>query len=99
MVRVNEDYIIDIDSLNYTVKRDTHRKTVRKNKTTGLEEEVDLFVTVGYFGNLTEAIKGVIKDTNSRDLSVGVHTLEEALEIVVANNNRVSELLERVLEV
>ena len=27
MVRVDKDYIIEIDSLNYTVKRDLHRKT------------------------------------------------------------------------
>lgn len=99
MVRVNEDYIIEVDPLNYTVMRDAHRKTTRVNKSTGESVEVDAFTTVGYYGNLAEAIKGVIKDMNAKALKDGVHTLKEALEIVVNNNNRFYELLEKVLSI
>ena len=98
MVRVNNDYIIEIDSLNYTAKRDTHRTTVIKDKKTGAEEESNVFATVGYFSDLSGAIKGIIQDMNSRALRDGVYSLEEAVAIVIENNNRISELLEKALE-
>lgn len=98
MVQINDDYIVQIDALNYTVMRDAHRKTSRKDKTTGEVVETDAYITVGYYSDLAGAIKGAIKDMNARALSDGDHTLEEALSIVVKNNNRFSELLERALK-
>ena len=98
MIRVNEDYVIQVDSLNYTVMRDAHRKTTRTDKA-GEKVEVDAYITVGYYSNFTGAIKGVINDMNTRTLSDGVHTLKEALDIVVENNNRFIELLNKALEV
>lgn len=99
MIQVNEDYVIQVDNLNYTVMRDAHRKTTRTDRATGETVEVDAYITVGYYSNLTGAIKGVINDMNTRKLSDGVHTLKEALDIVVENNNRFIELLNRALEV
>lgn len=99
MIRVNKDYVIEIDSFNYTAKRDLHRKGVRKDRLYGTEVEVDQFTTVGYYGDLTGAIKGIIRDMNNRRLTDGEHTLEEALSIILENNKKVSDLLEKVLEV
>lgn len=99
MIRVNDDYVIEIDSLNYTVKRDLHKKTLKKDKSTGEEVETDLLKTVGHYNNLSSAIKGVISDMNRLKLSSGVHELQEAVNIVLENNRRVSELLEKALEV
>lgn len=99
MVRVDKDYIIEIDSLNYTVKRDLHRTTFALDRKTGKEEEISLFHTVGHFSDFTSAIKGVIHDKNSLALKKGVHTLEEAVAIVIENNKHISELLEKALEV
>lgn len=98
MVRINDDYIIEVDSMNFTLMRDLHRKKKVRN-TAGEEYEVDAFSTVGYFSTLSGAIKGAIKDMNVRKLGEGVHTLKEALEIVLENNRHFSELLESVLEV
>lgn len=98
MIIVNNDYVIEVDTLNYTAKRDCHRKTVRKNPTTGEEFEVDSYVTVGYFTTLAGALKGIIEDMNKRKLKEGVLELEEALSIVLKNNRDFSALLERVLE-
>lgn len=97
MIRVNEHYIIEIDSMNYTVKRDYHRK--RSVKVNGEIVEVDDLRTVGYYESLLSAIKGVIDSTNKCMLRDGVHTLEEAVAIVIENNNKVAELLEKALEV
>lgn len=99
MVRVNEDYIIDIDSYNYTVKLDQHKKIQVKDKTSGEYVSVDSFKTVGYYKDMSQAIKGIIEDINRRELSSGSFTLEESLKIILKNNNKVSELLENVLEV
>lgn len=97
MIRVNENYIIDIDSYEYTVKRDLHRKRTVKIK--GEEVEVDDFATVGHYGSLGSAVKGVIDNMNRCKLREGIHTLEEAVAIVLENNNKVAELLEKALEV
>lgn len=98
MIRVNDDYVIQVDNLNYTAMRDAHRKTTRTDKN-GATVEVDAYVTIGYFKNLSGAIKGIIADMNARKLSDGVHTLKEALEIVTHNNDRFYELLESIEEV
>lgn len=97
MIRVNENYIIDIDSYEYTVKRDLHRK--KTAKINGETVEVDDFATVGHYSSLTSAVKGVIANMNRCKLRDGVHTLEEAIAIVLENNNKVAELLEKALEV
>lgn len=99
MIRVNNDYVIDIDKFNYIVKRDRHRRTVKKDPLRLTYIEVNEYSEVGYFDNLTGAIKGVIEDMNKRDLSRRTVTLLEAVEIVLNNNRQVSDLLERALEV
>jgi len=99
MIKVNENYIIDIDSYEYTVKRDLHRKKNVKSQTTGEIVEVDDYATVGHYGSLVSAVKGVIANMNRCKLREGVYTLEEAVAIVLENNNKVSELLEKALEV
>ena len=96
MVRVNNDYVIQIDNYNYTVMRDVHRKTTRKDKDGGTVE-TDAYVTVGHYSGLPGAIRGVVKDMNKRELSDGVHSLQEAIDIVISNNNRFNELLENAL--
>ena len=99
MIRVNDDYIIEVDSFNYTVKRDTHKKRVVKDKITLKEKEIILYSEVGYFDDLTGAIKSIIDDMNKRDLSRRTVSLSEAVEIVLKNNCQVSDLLEKALEV
>jgi uncharacterized protein with von Willebrand factor type A (vWA) domain len=79
--------------------RNAHRKTIRKDPTTGEISEVDVYNTVGYYSNLEGAIKGVIEDMNARALKDGTHTLKEALEIVIENNKRFIELLEKALKI
>ncbi len=98
MVKVNDDYIIEIDSLNYTVKRDEHRKNKVINKVTGETSEIEVFTTVGYFYDLATSISGIIKDMNRRKLGSGTHTLQEAVKIVINNNSKFIELLERALK-
>ena len=94
MVRVNDDYIIDVDPLNYTVRRDMHKTRIINTKEG--ETKLGTFVTVGYVGDLAGAIKLVIKDMNSRELGEDLHDLKSALAIVKRNNDSFEELLRKV---
>ena len=96
MVKVNDDYIIEIDSLNYTVKRDEHKTREEKVKGSDEVKIVPVFTTVGYFYDLATSIQGVIKDMNRRQLGEGTHTLREAVDIVLNNNEKIETLLDMV---
>ena len=58
MIRINDDYVIETDGLQYIVRKDLHR--LEKYKTwKGTEAERDAYDTIGYFGTLGGAIKRV----------------------------------------
>jgi len=98
MVRVNNDYFIEIDSLNYTVKRDEHKTREEKVKGSDEVKVVPVFTTVGYFYDLATSISGIIKDMNRRQLGEGTHELHEAVNMVMNNNRHFEILLEKALK-
>lgn len=98
MIRVNDDYIIDVDPHNYIVKRDLHKERVTVNDKTGEETRSPQYNTVGYFGDIPSAIRGVIRDMNRLGVSEGVHSLTEAVKIVQDNNKKLYDLLDRAFE-
>ena len=59
MIRVNDDWVIDVDPLNYIPKRDMHRdKTIRRKD--GSEEVVhDYRGEYGYFTTLKGALRAI----------------------------------------
>lgn len=89
MIRVNENYCIDVDDNCYTVKIDKHKENKKGNP---------VFEVVGYYGSLASAVKGVIESMNRRKLNDGILTLEKAVEIVIENNNQFTEMLERAVK-
>lgn len=93
MVRLNKDYIVEIDASNYTLKRDLHKKVivVRGDK----ESEEDQYDIIGYYRNLQHAVKGAIDDMNIRKLSRGMHDLEDAIAIIAKNNESFEKLLKK----
>lgn len=97
MVKINDNYIVDVDENNYTLKRLTGRKTTRTDKRTGKTETTDGYIIVGYYGDLAGSIKGAIEDMNRQTLREGVHELTEALSIVLDNNRKFDGLLEKCL--
>lgn len=98
MIRVSEDYIIDVDPHNYIVKRDLHKVRVTLNDKTGEETRTPQFYTVGYFGDIPSAVRGIIRDMNRLGLSEGIHSLTEAIKIVQDNNKQFYDLLDRAFE-
>lgn len=98
MIRVNDDYIIDVDPHNYIVKRDLHKERVTVNDKTGEESRTPVYYTVGYFGDIPSAVRGIIRDMNRLGLSEGIHSLIEAVTIVQENNKKLYDLLDRAFE-
>jgi len=98
MIRVDEDYIIDVDPHNYIVKRDLHKERVTVNDKTGEETRSPQYYTVGYFGDMPSAVRGIIRDMNRVGLSGGTFSLTEAVKMVQDNNKRFYDLLDRAFE-
>ena len=84
MIRVDNDYYIDVDEQCYTVKIDTHKTDKKGN---------EVYVIVGYYKNLQNAIKGVIDYQNKKKLKSENYDLKEALKMVLDNNTRFEKLL------
>lgn len=97
MIKVTEDYLIDIDSRNYIAKRDTHKKIKLTDPTTNESKEIDHLKVLGFYNNLSGAIKGIVEDMNKRQLKKEAKTLEDAIMIIKRNNERFEELLNKVL--
>lgn len=52
MIRVNDDYVIKVDSMCYTSMRDRHKTD--KNGS-------PVFDTIGYYSTLKQAVRGIVK--------------------------------------
>ena len=53
MIRINDDWVVDVDQYNYILKKDMHRTVKAKKKG---EQDVPLYVTKGYFSSLRKAL-------------------------------------------
>ena len=89
MIRVNDNYVIDVDSMCYTAKIDKHKTDKKGNP---------VYEVVGYYKDLDGAILAVVKSMNRKELSEGVYELKEALEIIQASNEQFETLLKEVVK-
>ena len=89
MIRVNEDYVILVDTLSYNACVDKH-KTDKKG--------MPVYKTIGYYSNLEQALKGIIEDMNARAFEAGTYSLQEALEVIKQSNKVFTDMLKEVLE-
>ena len=84
MIRINDDYVITTDELNYILCKDTHRC----RKDTGKP----YYKPLGYYGKLTYALEDLVervgKDKISGDdeisLQEAVKNIEDAYKILAA---------------
>ena len=90
LIQVTDDYYIDVSDTCYAVKFDK-RKLDKKGK--------PMFEVIGYYSNFSFAVAAVIESMNKKQLMIGVHTLEQALEIVNANVKQFTELLDKVVNI
>lgn len=88
MIRVNKDYVIDVDATSYTAKLDRHKKDKKGE---------DTYSLVGYYSCIENAIAGIIKDMNVRGLQEDMD-LVEALKVIQENNRQFEEILNKAIE-
>jgi hypothetical protein len=89
MIRVNDDYVIEVDALNYVPCRDCHRVD---------KKGIPVYKSIGYYFSLEQALKGIIRDMNNRTFAENDYSLEQAIEIIQQSNDRFTALLREVLE-
>lgn len=87
MIRVNDDYVIDVDDWNYSAMFDCH-KIDKKGE--------PVYKMVGHFNNLQGALNGIIKDRIAKNLQEDVN-LAEAIEIIREIHEEYDKLFEKVL--
>ena len=80
MIRINDDWIIDIDRYNYTLRRDMH--TTRIIKKNGEEIEEPVYNTVGHYSSLNKALDNLCKEIIRYKLIDGEYTLKTAINAI-----------------
>lgn len=92
MIRVNDDWVVDVDDFCYSLKRDMHKDIVRKNGT--VEHKYKVF---GYYNTLEKALNSLYEQLNKETLQQGLHSLSEAITTIKNNRERWEELVDKVL--
>lgn len=89
MIRVNNDYIVDVDDMNFIAKEDKHKTITDKN---GITKNV--YYTIGYYGTLEGALDGIRRDMIKKNLTEGEVSLKEAIEVINKANYEFKEILQ-----
>ena len=91
MIRVDKDYVIDVDTLNYTAKIDLHKTTIDKSG-----KERPTYNIIGYYGTLRSAVKGILEYEVRSKLSKGEKSLNEAIKALDKANNKLETILNSI---
>lgn len=94
MIKIDDDFYIKVDDMNYTLLRDMHKKTV--DKKTG--EETEVYKTLGYYSKIYGAISRLIRYKQAEKFESSDMSLEEALVFIKQTNDEFEEILNRVVE-
>lgn len=89
MIRIDKDYVIDVDEAQYTLKQDAHKMSM--DKRTGQESPV--YYVVGYYRNLENALRGYIRLQTDKRLKGGEYALREALDVIREEREKVERMI------
>ena len=88
MVRVNDKYVIDVDPQNYTAQIDTKKSDKEGNP---------VYKTIGYYGTLYAAIKGIAENETREQLVNGEISLADALTKVRSVYQEFEQLFTKIV--
>lgn len=88
MIRINDDYVIEVDELNYTLKQDMHKKDKEGNH---------VYKTYGYYNNLESAFKGAIEVQTKKSLANTEISLYDAVTCVRNIHKEFTDTFRRVI--
>lgn len=93
MIRVSDDYYIDVDPLSYTAKVDLHKTTTDKKG-----NEVNCNKIIGYYSTLRGAVRAIVAYEVKSKLSEIETPLNEAIRLVNEASDRLEDLLNNISE-
>lgn len=94
MIRVNDDWVIEVEHLCYTLKKDLH-KTV---KAKGGKKMVPAYKTVCYFSSPDKALNRLCEEIIRGRLSKPLNGLGEVAEAIREAREELHELVRLVTE-
>lgn len=98
MIRVNEDWVIAVDSMNYIPMQDMHRTTTCKRKDGTITTEPYYKGGYGYYQSLKGAVKAIAR-VEYRNALTGQETpLNEAIKLMDETISRFEKILEGIRE-
>lgn len=86
MIRVNEDWIINVDALNYMPCKDLHRTKAVKQKDGGFVDVDDYSNPIGYYSTLSSALKGIMQYEFRKAVEDVDIDIKDALKIIEEQN-------------
>lgn len=98
MIRVNEDWVIDVDTMNYIPMKDLHRKRLVKDKDGTEHEEDDYRAGYGYFQTLKGAVRAIAQIEYKNALRGQETTLDEAIRLMGETLTRFEKILKGISE-
>lgn len=98
MIRVNEDWVIDVDTLNYIPMKDMHRKKTVKDKDGTEHEEDDYRAGYGYFQSLKGAVRAIAQIEYKNALRGQETTLDGAIRLMGETIDRFERILRGIKE-
>ena len=94
MIRVNEDWIIDVDDHNYTLKKDLHRMEPSRDK----KKMVPAYAVKSYHPSLRRALERLHEEIIRDRLKEADRTLAEACRAIRECTDEWRELTEQIME-
>ena len=88
MVRINNDYLIECDEVQYILKQDKHKITVEKD---GRERPV--MDVIGYYATLENALKGYADYMVRKRHAETEFTVYDALIVIREERKKLEELI------
>lgn len=95
MIRINENWIVDVDEYNYTLKRDMHKTRTIKQKDGSTKEE-EVYNTQGHFSSLDKALNRLGEEMVRERLKVPEIDLNTAVQAIRECTEEWRQLVEKV---
>jgi len=94
MIRINDDWVIDVDDRNYTLKKDLH--SLVKSKSGDKTKLVPAYKVVGYFSTVSGALNCLGEEIIRQKLSGSVNGLQELADAIKIAQEEWRELVKHV---
>lgn len=91
MIRVNDDWVVDVDPYNYILKKDLHRMTKDRNG-----NPIPAYDTQGHFSSLQAALERLGEEMVREKLMDGARCLAEAVDAIRECRDEWRDLIGRI---